>query len=121
MSKKLPAWLTHRKDGCFVVDPDLAYPKVLETLGVKEKDYDQYWIEVAYQCSKMAVQEIVTGTELDPRVKGGMTLVIIIESAGGRKDRWKLANYPAGRGVTAATRGLEAKAHFPRVIAALKA
>lgn len=106
MSRKLPAWLTRRADGVFVVDPDLAYPRILTLLGVQEADYDQFWIETAYQCAKQAVQELILDTELDPRPRDGgkgMALVIVIESGGGRKGRWALANFKPGKGPQAAS------------------
>lgn len=118
MSRKLPAWLVRRADGCFVVDPDLAYPAILTELGVSQADYDQYWIEVAYQCAKLTVQKLVLGTELDPRPKGhgkGSALVIVIESGGGRKDRWALAKFKKGKGTSAATKGREAKGHYAQI------
>jgi len=114
--KTLPKWLSRRADGAFVIDPDIAYPLILKELGVNDGDLDQYWIECAYQAAKLATQDLVTGTELDPRPKLGF--VIVIDSAGGRKDRWALKNHKPGkpgRDVNAATKGLQAKQHYTRI------
>jgi len=109
---KLPSWLkrTERpgKRFAYVLDPDVAYPLVLSALGVEEKDYDQYWIEVAYQCSKMAAIELV-----------GWGPDIIIDSSGDRKKDWALAEYPKGKGIYAASKGLEAKEHYRKIARAL--
>lgn len=113
MARKLPKWLTRRADGAFVIDPDIAYPQILTLLGVKDGDLDQYWIETAYQCSKLAVQALIDGTELDPRPKMGF--VIIIDSSGTRKDRWALRSHKRGKGAEVATKGLEAKRNFARI------
>ena len=70
---------------------------------------DQYLVECAYQCAKLAVQDLITGTELDPRPKKGF---IMIMDHGGDKNRWALANLKPGapgRDVNAATKGLQAK------------
>jgi hypothetical protein len=107
---QLPDWLTRTDKGVFEIDPDIAYPAILEELGVAKKDIDQYWIEVAYQCAKLEVQRIITGTEADPRPQQPLLLTII--SDGGRKDRWAHASHPEGRGVDAASKGREAIAHY---------
>lgn len=114
---KLPKWLSQRADGVFMIDPDIAYPAVLGALGADSKKLDQYWVETAYQATKLKAQELIDGTELDPRPNMGLVLVIMSE--GGRKDRWALANYPAGKGIAAATKGLEARQHFARIGRAL--
>lgn len=125
MAHKLPKWLTVRKNGVVVVDPDIAYPLILKELGVAEKDVDQYWIEVAYQCAKMATQDLIFDSEYDPRPKNhgdkGSALVILIEAGGDRKDRWALKKFPVGKGIMVATKGLEAKGHYARIAKALAA
>lgn len=107
---ELPKWLTRRDDGVMVIDPDIAYPAVLTALGVKDGDLDQYWIEVAYQCAKMRVQDLVEGTEYDPRPNRALT--IHVQAHGGRKDRWALTQYPPGRGAELATKGRAARQHY---------
>lgn len=126
MGRKLPTWLKRREDGAFVVDPDRIYPKVFELLGVKDADVDQYWVETAYQCAKLAVQALILDSDLDPR-PSGMALTIVIDSGGGRKDRWALSKFQPGRGIhnpdvpgaLAATKGREARGHFSRIAAQL--
>ncbi len=101
MAVQLPPWIAQRSKGVFAIDPDIAYPAVLRLLDVKQKDYDQYWIEAAYQCVKLAAQDLIYGTELDPRP--AKALVLIIESGEGRKERWALSRFRRGRGTVAAT------------------
>jgi len=110
MAKTLPKWLTRAEDGAFVIDPNIAYPEILKALGVADKDVTQYWIECAFQCAKIAVQDLVTGTELDPRP--ARALVIVIAGDVDRKEKWALKNYDRGKGLQAATKGLEAKRHY---------
>ncbi|HXF88143.1 MAG TPA: hypothetical protein VNK48_07320 [Xanthobacteraceae bacterium] len=107
----LPPWLTRREDGVFVVDPDLAYPAIFSSLGLAEDDIDQYWIEVAYQCAKLHVQNIWRA--LEPNAS--LPLQIHILAGGGRKERWALKEHRVGRGTTAATQGGEARAHYARI------
>lgn len=115
----LPAWLRYDPPphengrGTFVIDPDIAYPAVFKALGAKDAP-DQYLIEVAYQCVKLATQELVANSALDPR-RDGNALLIKIESADGRKERWALKAHPPGRGAAAATRGLEARGHYEHI------
>lgn len=118
MGAKLPKWLTQREDGAFVADPDIAYPLVMKALGIK--DVDQYAIETAYQCTKLAVQDMILGSDLDPRPKG-MALTIVINSDGKRKERWALSAFKPGRGIGAATKGLEAKGNYSRIATAMRA
>lgn len=112
-STPLPAWLTKDEKGVFHVDIDVAYPLILGKLGVKEDKYDQYWVEVAYQCAKLSVQDIVANTEHDPRPD--KSLLINMTYPEGDKDRWALASYPPGKGVIAATRGREAIDHYAKL------
>lgn len=113
MARKLPSWLKRNESGAFLVDPNIAYPLIFSLLGVKPEAVNQYWIECAYQCAKMTVQDLITGTELDPRPKMGF--VIVIEADGDRKDKWALRNHPPGKGIHAATKGLEAKRHYSAI------
>jgi hypothetical protein len=110
MAKTLPKWLSRAEDGSFIIDPNIAYPEILKHLGVDAKDVNQYWIESAFQCAKIAVQELVYGTELDPRP--ARALVIVVSGDVDRKEKWALKNYERGKGLQAATKGLEAKRHF---------
>ena len=119
MSRKLPSWLTVGPRGTFYVDPDIAYPRILSLLKVQDGQLNQYWLEVALQCAKLAVQEIVQGTELDPRPLRVIT--VSIQGGAGRKARWAAKNHVKGRGELAATgtrsrhEPSEAKRHFWRI------
>jgi hypothetical protein len=103
-------WFKVDERGILVIDPDIAYPAILSALGVPEDHRDQYWVEVAYQCAKLEVQRVVTGTDADPRPD--KALVIHILSDDGRKDRWALANLPKGKGEELASKGREARLHY---------
>lgn len=115
--KKFPEWLSRNDAGVFVIDRDKAYPAIMEALGLEYDDLDQYWVEVIFQCAKMAVQEFVEGTELDPRPAD--SLRIAIEGSDDSKVDWALANHKPGvpgRDTTAASKGLHAKRdHWPRI------
>lgn len=111
--KKFPAWLTRREDGVFVIDPDIAYPTILKALRIKDDQLDQYWLEVAYQSAKLFTQDLIAGTEYDPRPERHLTMHILGGSA--RKKQWGLANYKAGRGAYAATKGREAVFHYEKI------
>ena len=77
-------------------------------LGVKVPD--QYWLEVAYQCAKMDLQMALSGTPYDPLVAGKSA-----EFHFDRSERWALKNFQPGRGVQAASRDKEARAHYLRI------
>lgn len=109
MTVVMPKWMTRRDNGVIVIDPDGAYPEILAALKVEKKDWDQYWIEVAYQCAKLEVMRIIHGTEFDPRP--AKSLVIHIES---RKDTWALAKFKSGRGAVAASKGGGAREHYKK-------
>lgn len=115
MGRKLPNWLSIREgDGQIMIDPDIAYPFFFKEFGFDENNLTQYEIEVAYQAAKMMTQDLLTGTELDPRTHG-RGFVMEINSEGPRKDRWKLTSFKEGvpgRDVNAATKGKLAKAHY---------
>lgn len=106
----LPKWLTKDKKGAYVVDTHAAYPIFLKALDLKP---DQYGLEVAYQSIKLKVQDVAADSGSDPRGEG-KPLVILMES-GKDKEKYALRNAPAGKGIQAATKGLEAKAHYDRI------
>jgi len=66
---------------------------------------DRYWLEVAYQTMKMDLQTVM----------GRFNFTIVVRGGAGYKDRWALKNHPEGRGVDAATKGREARAHYKRM------
>jgi hypothetical protein len=105
--KGLPKWLTPSKGG-YVIDPDIAYPAILDALGVDAKDVDQYWLEVAYQVAKLHAQESVLKAGHDPAT----TILLFVRSDAKRKERWGLAGRKPGRGITLATKAGEAKGHY---------
>lgn len=118
----LPEWLIHDKDrGIFVIDPDVAYTEWMSLLKIKPADLDQYWLEVIFQCVKMDAQHAVRQSGLDPRLADPpKSLVLDVASTKTVTDgkliaRWRLADYPRGRGPEAATQGKEARQHYQRV------
>ena len=104
----LPSWAKQVREGpCpkFEVDPDVCYPLLLEELGVAEEDIDQYWLEVVYQCMKMELQ----------RILGRFNFEIHVLVGEERKRRWALKNHPEGKGIEAATQGMEAREHYRKL------
>jgi hypothetical protein len=110
---KLPAWAKavpgSDKVGVRIEADTAGYvADWFEKLDVKKAD--QYWLEVAYQCAKMQLQDALIGTEYDPRVIGKPA-----EFHFTRSSEHALARHPTGRGARAATQGREAREHFKRV------
>ena len=105
----------------FIIDPDEAYPEILEGL---EACYDalpnplpqdkawladvlpvtrnKYWLEVAYQIAKVDAQ-VAAGFNAEFHIRGGE----------GFKERWALKNHPGtDADVDRATKGREARQHY---------
>jgi len=74
------------------------------------KTPDQYWLEVAYQCAKMQLQDALVGTQYDPRTAGKPAEFHFLRSA-----EHALSRHPTGKGARAATQGREARQHFKRI------
>lgn len=108
----LPAWAAVDGEGVVHIDDDQAYPAWLALLEVTE--LDQYWHEVAYQCSKLDVQLAARGARFLP---ASGTLVIkrrsVIRDDG--RSAWDIKRFPVGRGWEAAAKGREAREHFRRI------
>jgi hypothetical protein len=120
----LPAWLTQdgSKPNMFHIDPDIAYPAViarLEQLNIKTGDTDQYWLEVAFQITKIVAQDLIGDADLDPRPAAA--LILNIQSDGGRKGRWAMRGFNKGKGTIAATKGKEARNTYGGNTSALRA
>jgi hypothetical protein len=121
MPVSMPKWMHPHPRGV-AVDPDLIYPSLFKEIErvVKPSDIpygiqmDQYWLEVVYQCMKLEVQRIMATRPDDPR-KRGIPLEIHVMTGGGRKGRWNLAQFPPNRGISMATKGLEAR-HIYKVL-----
>ena len=80
----LPEWVSHHPtdDNAVLVDPDKAYPAILDELGViKPTKFD---IETAYQFIKLDLQHAM----------GRFNFTIHIRSDGERKMRWNLSMFP---------------------------
>lgn len=89
-------------------DPDGYIPEWLELLEVKKPD--QYWLEVAYQCAKLDLQACLAGTDYDPRTAGKAAEFHFLN-----RPQWALNRHPKGRGINAASKGKEARAHYRRI------
>lgn len=105
----LPAWLSRNDKGQYLIDTDVVYPKVLELLQLPK---DQYGVEVAYQCAKLAAQEEIARTPDDPRQQGKSLQLMTVTTS---KAGWALAGLPEGRGWLPATKGREAIAHYETI------
>jgi len=102
----LPDWMIPL-DGRIVVDPDRFYPAILDAIGAP-KTLDRFWLECAYQCMKLEVQRLVSGTELDPRPALPLRITVV------NRPKWRLTQnpadpkaspgYPEGAGASLATR-----------------
>ena len=109
----LPAWARIVEGGAKLlvtveVDSDKAYEVMLAELGAEV--IDQYWLEVAYQCIKLDVQAALEGSALCPVGNGACAQFNFT-----RAPRWAQDKYKRGRGVLAATKGLEARGHYKRL------
>lgn len=110
----LPEWASVDPNGSdkfavtILVDSAAAYTAWLAELGIDEPT--QFDIECAYQCIKMDVQAAIEGTEHDPAT-AGMSHTIKFS----RAEEWALANFPAGKGIHAATQGLQARAAYRKL------
>lgn len=111
--RKFPSGFVRTEDGAIYIDPEIVYPAILDLLRVKKEDIDQYWVECAYQCAKMAAQDLVRDTEYDP---APAALRVFIVS---RKDTWANKRFKQGRGSAAATYGREARVHYQRIRSAM--
>lgn len=99
----LKDFVKQTENGQVDVDEDGAYPLVMDLLGLEQ---DQYGLEVAFQCIKMAVQEMY----------GSQDKVLVINMRHGPdKERWAQAGKPTGKGWAAATKGREARTHYDRI------
>lgn len=123
---ELPPWARVRPSGDkfaikIEVDTKRAYAEWQKLLGVSEDKFDQYWLEVMYQCVKMDLQYAIAGSSHDPRVAGK-----VAEFRFKRADDYALSKYKPGFGISAATRGigraaskkpaaLSAREHYKRI------
>jgi hypothetical protein len=110
---KLPSWakVVQGSDRVSVrIEVDTAgYVKEwFEKLKVTKPDH--YWLETAYQCAKMQLQEALVGTQYDPRVANKPA-----EFHFKRSPEHALSRHPTGKGARAATQGREARQHFKRI------
>lgn len=90
------------------VDTNKAMREWIGLLG--SPPLDQYWLEVAYQCVKLDVQQAIAGTEYDPRVAGKSAQFHFT-----RADQWAQKKHPVGKGAVAASQGKEARGHYVRI------
>lgn len=108
--KLLAAGYVLRADGVIEIDPDIAYPEILEQLGLREDALTQYCLEKVYQFAKLHARRLIAGTEHDPRRRRVSLQVHIL--SGADKRRWQIRRRPPGKGVDRATKFGEAKRHY---------
>ena len=99
----LPSWATVLGKGKIEVDAEKFYPEILGELGVAEKDYDQYWMELSKTFMKFEVRLAIAGTALMPESGGASTIYIVdrskaAEGANG-VSRWAQEAHSEGRGI----------------------
>lgn len=104
----LPEWATLRKDHPgplprVDVDAKNAYEAMRLELGFPEK-WDQYTLEVVYQCIKMELQ-------LAMRADAFRCEIHIHDPT----KQFAQKQFPKGRGAAAATKQREAREHFRRI------
>lgn len=126
----LPDWITETDDGVYEIDVNVSYPLLLGELKasvdklpnqdgatelpflaeLRNLDLDnltQYWIEVAYQMSKLEVRRYLL-------LMGGNAWPNMFKIKGD-KSKWGIKSFPPGRGIEAATQGKEAREHYKRL------
>lgn len=120
----LPAWAKPHpyKNNTVLVDPDKAYPAILEEIGDHENysgelngeklptlnpaKPSKYWAEVAYQFMKMDLQHAA----------GRFGFTIIVQADGDRKKRWNHTMLPGtDADVERASKGKEARLLYSMV------
>jgi len=110
----LPEYARMLKNGRIEIDADKFYPLLLKELGIT--DIDQYWLEVAYQCMKLDMQSAIKGTEIE--INGGAVVLLVKDATKLSNDgisKWAQERFPKGKGIDAATKGKEARAHYKRI------
>lgn len=141
MAFKLPDWLrrdtvslppwaklsaAHSPKVCALItaDTDGYIRDWLALLGVHQRDVDQYWLEVAYQCAKLDLQSALVGTQYDPRTAGKAA-----EFHFSKAPQWALSKFPDNHartelrdgkrvrvtGIEIASKGKEARQHYTRI------
>jgi len=88
--------------------------------GLTRNKPDSYWFEVAFQVAKMDIQSAVSGSDLMPKKRGALVILVKDGSKSeGGVSTWNQDAAPKGRNVLLATRGREARAHYSRIRALL--
>jgi len=128
----LPDWAKAVGPGVIDIFADAFYPDMLAELwddenwpeddgsdeaklcaGLQREEFNQYWLEVAFQCAKLDIQHAVAGTDLAPK-KGGALRIIVVD--GSKVDgKWAQKDKPKGRGIEQARKGKESRAHYKRI------
>lgn len=110
------------KKNVLLIDPDTAYPAILKELsdnfqmleinlgrdlpGLDLGNPSKYWVEVAYQISKMDTQHAM----------GRMNFERNVRADDGRKETWNLELRPGSvQDYERATKGREARVHYQKL------
>jgi len=95
-------------------DPAYPIPNDMEQAGITHMPNvavpDQYWLEVAYQCTKLDLQMALKSSQFDPLLSGKPVEFNFLS-----RPELKMTNYPEGKTWQAATQGREARMHYIRV------
>jgi hypothetical protein len=108
----LPSWAKMIGKGKVEIEATEFYPTLLAELGVADADIDQYWLEVAYQCAKLDIQQAVFGTTDGPEKGGALVTIVTDASKGEDGSKWAQRKWPEGAGASAATKGRAALEHY---------
>jgi hypothetical protein len=90
-----PSWLSRNEAGSFIVNQDIAYPVALDAMGVSLADANASDLEMAFQCIKMKVQDIVA----DMPNQSGPTK-IFFEGQPDQKELYRQSSRAAGKPLT---------------------
>lgn len=95
----MPDWLIRRDDDALEADPDRFYPVFMEELEYTE--LDQFTREMCFLFMKLDAQRVAHKLGLGP-AETGRQITLHVASSAARKDRYKAANLPEGKGEAAA-------------------
>ncbi len=106
----LPSWLTRNDFGSYVVDQAEAYAVALEALAIDVYKATAQELELAFQCIRMKVEDVVSDQPDDPRAEG-KNLKIFFEGDADSKELFRQSDKPNGKSFSKA----EVKDHYKKI------
>jgi hypothetical protein len=106
----LPSWLTRNDAGSYIVDQAIAYALALEGLAIDAAKATAQELELAFQCIRMKVEDIVSDQPDDPRAEG-KNLKIFFEGDADSKEKYRQIDKPRGKSFSKA----EVKEHYKKI------